>query len=965
MKFKSLFLSLCLFSFQGFAGQPQGYEDVIDQNTLEILTPSLASRQTAKIRLDNGLEALLISDPEATQSAAALAMEAGSWSNPDEYPGMAHFTEHLLFMASETYPEENGYFKQVTNNGGMLNAYTAADRTVYMFTVNHDAFPATLDYFSHMFIDPLFSPSGIGRELHAVDQEHDKNIENDAFREYMVIKDSGNPHHPNAQFATGNAETLGGIPRDAVVQWYRENYSSDKAHLVIYASLPIEELKQLAVAHFSAVPMTASAKPRFDAPLTLPPQEGTLTYITPVKDVRELTVFWELPHSFFTDLEDHSDAVLSYILQSRHQDSLYSKLKSEELIDALYAGIAPFSKANGFFAIEFVLTPKGVTHYDRVLHHLYETLGTLRAKEIPSYIFEEVKNMAQIDYAYQGREHPFNFVMATADQMTLEPLETFPQLSILPTHYDPEKCAALIHHLDPKRGLYTLKALPQLTGVEGEKVERWTGAQYAIQPMDVEQLSAWAQPRATHEEVYPTQNPYIPSDLRLVTQKREAEETPIPKLLMNNNYGKMYYWEDGRYLVPEISYIIGLKSPLIDRTPENLVLMALFEKCLRDALKPTTYYASAASLSASVGTNDFSFIISLNGFSEKAPVLLDEVLNQIKTCSWTPEEFELQRSLLISNYENFRKAPPLSQGGELLNHVLFDIYPRVKEYLVALENASYDDFLYFQKKLFEKAYAEMMLTGNHTEDDAYHIWNQVQDLLQYQPYSKVDHGQRNCLVLSPLQGPYKLFEKSESLGHAAILAIQEGPFSFERNATSAILAKGLSEDFFATLRTKQQTAYITQSMKIDVEGQLMQFFLVQSSTHQPDELIARFELFLESYVKDFESMIPEGQFENLRSTLITTAKQPPNNLGEMANRLYDFAFTYHGDFTRLEKKIAALTSLDYETFKEDSIAFLSRSNSRRIAIMLEGYPPQGKGFRYQNITADELRTEGAYLTWSE
>ncbi|MCB1073947.1 MAG: insulinase family protein, partial [Simkania sp.] len=203
------FLFISLFASFSLLAEAPSYEEIIDRNSLEIRTPSLASRKTAKIRLYNGLEVLIISDPDASQSAAALAMEVGSWSDPDEYPGMAHFTEHLLFMASKTYPEENGYFKQVTNNGGMLNAFTTSDQTVYTFCVNHDAFPATLDYFSHMFIDPLFSQSGVERELHAVDQEHDKNIENDGFREYMILKTTGNPKHPNARFATGNAETLG------------------------------------------------------------------------------------------------------------------------------------------------------------------------------------------------------------------------------------------------------------------------------------------------------------------------------------------------------------------------------------------------------------------------------------------------------------------------------------------------------------------------------------------------------------------------------------------------------------------------------------------------------------------------------------------------------------------------------------------------------------------------------------
>lgn len=962
MKAKIL-LFICLAMSFSLSAELPNYEEIPDRNQLEVRTPSLASRKTAKIRLYNGLEVLIISDPDASQSAAALAMEVGSWSDPTEYPGMAHFTEHLLFMASKTYPEENGYFKQVTNNGGMLNAFTTSDRTVYTFCVNHDAFPATLDYFSHMFIDPLFSQSGVGRELHAVDQEHDKNIENDGFREYMVIKTTGNPKHPNARFATGNAETLGGIPREAVIKWHSENYSSDKAHLVLYAALPIEELKELAVANFSAVPLNSSPKASFPESLTTPSQQGTITYITPVKEVRELGVYWELPESFFDNIEDKSDALLSYILSSRHPESLYSQLKQAELIDTLYSGCHPFSKESGFFAVDFILTPKGVGQTEKILASLFQTLGTIKEHGVPPYIFDETKNMAKLDYEYQGRDHPFGFVTNAAYQMAEEPLETFPQMSILPTEYSADDCAKLLGMLHPKTALYSLKAPPAETGVKGNQTEKWSGAEYAVQSLDETLLTSWADNSAQISTVYPKQNPFIPSDLELVTQKRKTEETPIPTLLVDDEFGKVYYWEDGRYLVPEVSWIFSFKSPRIDRSAHQIALINLFEKCISDHMISTSYYANAASLTSYVGDNDYKFFIYINGFSEKAPVLLEQVLDGIKTCNWTKEEFELQRTLLITQYENFRKAPPLTQAVELLENVLFDIYPRKEAELEALRSLTYDDFLVFKAKFLEQSYAEVLLTGNMTQEDAFAAWNTVQNKLHYLPYPKSQHPERSFLVLPSHRGPYKLQEKADTLGHGAVLVLQEGPFSFDKNASAAILSKGLSEDFFNTLRTKQQTAYIAQSTKMEEDGQLLQLFYVQSSTHQPDELIARFELFLEDYVKDFENKIPEGQFENIRTNIITLAKQPPDNLAGMAGRLYMLAFKYDGDFHNIDKKIDALAKLDYETFKQDSVKFLSRSNSKRIAIMLEGKPPEGKDFRYQDITADELKTRGAYVTW--
>ena len=74
---RTLILSLVGITSLIWADGPKGYEEVQDQCDLKILTRSLSERKTAKIRLNNGLEAYLISDPKADQSAAALSNTKG------------------------------------------------------------------------------------------------------------------------------------------------------------------------------------------------------------------------------------------------------------------------------------------------------------------------------------------------------------------------------------------------------------------------------------------------------------------------------------------------------------------------------------------------------------------------------------------------------------------------------------------------------------------------------------------------------------------------------------------------------------------------------------------------------------------------------------------------------------------------------------------------------------------------
>ena len=91
-------------------------------------------KQYRLITLDNGLECLLIHEPpaeeedeeeesetgsdddgsddgddETQRAACAVVVGVGSWADPEDTPGAAHFLEHLLFLGSKKYPAENTY----------------------------------------------------------------------------------------------------------------------------------------------------------------------------------------------------------------------------------------------------------------------------------------------------------------------------------------------------------------------------------------------------------------------------------------------------------------------------------------------------------------------------------------------------------------------------------------------------------------------------------------------------------------------------------------------------------------------------------------------------------------------------------------------------------------------------------------------------------------------------------------
>jgi hypothetical protein len=74
------------------------------------------------LHLINGLKVLLISDSTTDKSAAALSVEVGHMCDPEEIPGLAHFCEHMLFLGTKKFPNENDYTSFLSENSGSSNA---------------------------------------------------------------------------------------------------------------------------------------------------------------------------------------------------------------------------------------------------------------------------------------------------------------------------------------------------------------------------------------------------------------------------------------------------------------------------------------------------------------------------------------------------------------------------------------------------------------------------------------------------------------------------------------------------------------------------------------------------------------------------------------------------------------------------------------------------------------------------
>jgi len=967
---KKILPIFCLFWSFFLFSQPESLVIIEDKTTLPILTPSFSERQTLKLKLENGLQAYLISDPKIDKSSAALTVKTGSWEDPKDYPGIAHFLEHMLFLGTKKYPKESEYNRYISEHAGLSNAFTANDITSYLFCVENNAFDEAVDRFSRFFTEPLFNPSGVARELQAIDQEYAKNLENDGFREYYVHKALTNPEHPQHGFSIGNRSSLLKVSQETLKTWYQQHYSANRMRLIVISNQPLENLQKIVVDNFKDIPN--HNLPDIDVKMPRIPEnlKGHMVYIEPIKNIRTLALIWELPPQIAFMRDTKPEFLIGHVLSHEGKKSLITQLKKDKLAEGI-ACAGQRSGGNNFeFCLEIALTDLGVKNVHTVIQRCFEALANFKQKGLPSYLFDELHTMSIINYQHQAKEEAFSHIFKEAESIAYEDLSTYPEQTYLIKEFDPKAVENLLSVLTPENCVYDLVAPEQLTGVSLDQEEPWLQVPYAVKAIPQDLLLSWKHAAPNPAIDLPESNPFIPEKLALVSNAiidfEKSESLPIhpkPTLIADNDHGKIYFAQDAHYATPKVSCSFEVKTPFINTADiESIVLGDLFVKYALDALNTYTYPASVAGLDFSISRTNEGLFISIEGYSDKANVLFLDLLKNLKHLRLQEKKFKTFKDALSRGYQNASLDKPLSQAYEVLKSILYKDFATEKSKAMAIKKITFERLEEFSAALFTKTYTEGLIYGNMLEEPAKNIATQLFATLDSQPYPKSEQQKREVLLLPNSDGPFFIESKSKVQGNAAILAIEIEPFSFQNKAAQQILMQAMREPFFSTLRTKQQTGYIVSSQSEELELHLLNIFSVQSNTHDGRDLLARFELFIEDYMQEIsKTEITQERFENIKQALLSTLKRHPNNFSEMASLLYKMAFIYKGDFSWLDKRIKALEEISYTDFLEKAKQMMGKQNKRRLGILLNGTLSEEASIKYKRAAAiAQLRQLGTF-----
>jgi secreted Zn-dependent insulinase-like peptidase len=888
------------------------------QQATSIATSDNDPRSYRYLELPNHLRVLLISAPGSDKAAAALDVNVGSRQDPADRQGLAHFLEHMLFLGTDRYPESGEYQRFISTHGGNHNAFTAFEDTNYFFDIDSRYLEEALDRFSRFFVAPLFSAEYVEREKHAVHSEYKGDIRNDMRRSYDVLRDVVNPDHPLAKFSVGSLDTLadrpGSTTRDELLKFYQQYYSANLMTLVVFGREPLDELQRMVSSRFADVPNHDRTIEPVAAPLFAPGSLPQRVRIEPVKDEYAVAYTWPIGDQH----DDYRGKSLEYIgnlLGHEGDGSLLSYLKQRGWAQGLSAGQGIEYQGGATFNINISLTEAGSKHIDEITLALYQAIGRVRESGVQQWLYDEQKAVAQQRFRFRDLPAPDDEVTRLAGNLHDYPPAEVIRGDYLMTQFEPERIGQLLAQLAPQRMLMMVTA-PR---IETDRRSTYYAAPYSVQTPTATELQAWQQAAPNAAIRLPEPNIFIAADLSLKAPPAVAAAAP-PKLVQDGPGLHLWFLQDSVFHLPKASITIDIRSPQAGSDARSAVASELLVRVLRENLNEYSYPAALAGLSYDIGRSSRGITVSVQGFNDKAALLLERILDTLRQPQIDPATLARVAAEYRRQLQDSSKLPPRSLLMKELNTVLQRNQWPDAALLPYIQTTSAARLQEHAAQLLAQIDVDALVYGNLAETDA----RSIGDLLQ----RKLLAGATPATVppVAILQLPATARRHAVAAPHddaGLLLYRQAADNAKSTRAALGISAQMLASDFFDQLRTEQQLGYAVQSFPLPIRDVPGLVFLTQSPVAGPAPLAAAYQQFFQRWAQRPAAEL-QPLFERHRQVLAQRLAETPKNFGEANERLWFDLSSGYKQFDSRAQILAAVQALTFEQwlplFQRDVLA---------------------------------------------
>ena len=195
-----------------------------------------------KTTLDNGLRLITSTMPHTRSVSICVFLGVGSRYETETEAGISHFIEHLCFKGTPKRATPRDIAVAIEGVGGILNAATDRELTLYWCKVAPHHLPLATDVLADIILHSKLDPEEIERERHVIFEEIHAVKDSPYQQVGMLIDELLWPDHPLGRDIAGSVESVSAMTREMIVDFLAGRYLPANAVVAIAGDIQQEEV---------------------------------------------------------------------------------------------------------------------------------------------------------------------------------------------------------------------------------------------------------------------------------------------------------------------------------------------------------------------------------------------------------------------------------------------------------------------------------------------------------------------------------------------------------------------------------------------------------------------------------------------------------------------------------------------------------------------------------------------------
>lgn len=346
--------------------------------------------------LENGLKVISFIDRSSPVSTFQVWYRVGLIDEPEGKSGISHLLEHLMFRGSKNFPG-NVFSKIIQSHGGVDNAFTTKDYTVYFQRLSPSKLHISIDLEADRMANLLLNKEDFELEKKIVLEERRQRYEDDP--ENLLFEEvigEAFKAHPYRRPVIGWTVDIQSITLDDVKEHRNKFYCPENAFIIVAGDINEEETIKKIRDRFEKVPKCNRTLIR-NLPKE-PNQYGERRILLRKKThLPMLVMSYKVPA--YPNKESLAIEIFSSILGEGKSSRLYRKLAIEkELVVDVGTSYSPLNRDSFlFFIYAFIKDQSKIDEVEKIIRDEIENIK----KDLPvDEEIEKAKNQVEASFLF-------------------------------------------------------------------------------------------------------------------------------------------------------------------------------------------------------------------------------------------------------------------------------------------------------------------------------------------------------------------------------------------------------------------------------------------------------------------------------------------------------------------------------------------------------------------------------------